>query len=103
MKRLDDLKDVIRELHGSESTHVKSVPVTETFQGRTVWDGVVEVFRLHDHPKAEHVYAWSHNTDNPQEQKRHVVVLHIGPITSPLAAVRAAIVQEFRNAQPAQA
>ena len=32
--------------------------------------------------------------------RRHVTVLHVGPVTSPLEeAARAAIVQEFRNAQ----
>jgi hypothetical protein len=28
------------------------VPVTETFEGRIVWDGVVHVFDLTGHPKA---------------------------------------------------
>jgi len=57
----------------------------------------VEVFELHGHPKAPRVYAWAHDTDDPQKPKRHVTVLHIHPVTSPILAVRAAIVQEFRN------
>ena len=47
---LDELRDVIRRLHGVEATHVKSVPVKEMFGGQTVWDGIVEVFDLHGHP-----------------------------------------------------
>lgn len=35
--------------------------------------------------------------------KRDVVVLHLGPVTSPLLAVRAAIVEEFRNRESAEA
>jgi len=35
---------VIRKLHGAESAHVETVPVVETFQGQTVWEGEVEVF-----------------------------------------------------------
>ena len=94
---LDDLKDVIRRLHGVESSHLETVPVKETFQGKTVWDGDVEVFALHGHPKTNRVYAWSHETDDPANPKRHVTVLHIPPVVSPVLAVRAAIVQEFKS------
>jgi hypothetical protein len=96
---ISELQDVIKHLHGVESRHVESVPVKETFQGKTAWEGIVEVFELIGHPKAPKVYAWSHDTDNPKKPKRHVAVLHIAPITSPEAAVRAHIVQEFRLAQ----
>ena len=96
MKQIDELRETIRRLHGTDSKHVDSVPVKEVFQGRTVWEGIVEVFELDSHPKAARAYAWSHATDDPK-QARHVTVLHIAPITSAAAAVRAAIVQEFRN------
>lgn len=95
---IDELRDVIKRLHGVESSHVESVPIKEVFQGKTVWDGIVEVFELHGHPKAPKIYAWAYETDNPKKP-RHVTVLHLGPVTSPLLAVRAAIVQEFRNGQ----
>ena len=94
---IGELRDVIRKLHGAEATHVESVRVKETFQGKAVWDGIVEVFDLHGHPKASRVYAWAHDTDDPTKPRRHVTVLHIPPVTSPAAAVKAAIVQEFRN------
>jgi hypothetical protein len=93
---IDELRDVIRHLHGVESSHVESVPVKETFQGKTVWEGVVEVFDLRGHPKAPKAYAWAYQTDNPKKP-RHVTVLHLGPVTSPLLAVRAAIVKEFQD------
>ena len=94
---IEELRDVIRRLHGAEATHVESVPVKETFQNKTAWEGIVEVFDLHGHPKATRVYAWAHETDDPQKPRRHVAVLHIHPVTSPVLAVRAAIAQEFRN------
>ncbi len=100
MSYLKELQDVIRRLHGVESEHVESVPVKETFQGRTVWEGIVEVFDLKGHPTAFRVYAWSHDTDDPENPKRHVAVLHAHPIKSAQDAVRAAIVQEFRNLAP---
>ncbi|MGD0100024.1 MAG: hypothetical protein ABSC60_06735 [Acidobacteriota bacterium] len=102
MTYIEELKDVIRKLHGVESSHVKSVPVKETFQGKTVWEGMVEVFDLIDHPKAPKVYAWAHDTDDPDHPRRHVTVLHLGPVTSAITAVRAAIVQEFRSHEQAE-
>lgn len=103
MTYIDELRDVIRKLHGVESKHVESVPVKEMFQGRTVWDGVVEVFDLIGHPSATRLYAWSHQTDDPSQPRRHVTVLHIHPINSARDAVRAAIIQEFRANAPAEA
>jgi len=93
---IEELKEVIRNLHGAEAEHVESVPVTEKFQGKTIWDGVVEVFDLKGHPQTNRVYAWAHETDEPKGQRRHVTVLHLHPAISPRTAVRAAIIQEFR-------
>jgi hypothetical protein len=101
-KYIDELRDVIRKLHGAEPQHVESVPVKEEFQGRTVWEGIVEVFDLIGHPRASRVYAWAHETDNPNSPIRHVTVLHLHPIKSAQDAVRAAILQEARNLEPAE-
>lgn len=92
MNVINELKDVIRKLHGVEATHVETVPVKETFQGQTVWEGDVEVFDLADHPKASRVYAWSHG-DPPQ----HITVLQIPPAVTPLKAVQVAIAGMFRE------
>src|SRR6266568_9143165 len=97
---IKELQDVIRRLHSAEPVHVESVPVKETFQSKTVWEGIVEVFDLHGHPEATRVYAWAHETDNPQKPVRHVTVLHLHPIKSAQDAVRAAILQEARNFEP---
>lgn len=75
----------------------------ETFQGKTVWDRIVEVFDLIGHDRASRVYAWAHDTDNPKKPRRHVRVLPMHPVTSAAAAaVRAAVVQEFRSLEPAE-
>ena len=90
---------MIRRLHKAEPTHVESIPITETFNGETIWDGVVEVFDLEGHPKAGRIYAWAHATDNPEKPRRHVTVLEIHPIKSARDAVRAAIVQELKSGE----
>lgn len=89
------LKEAIRNLHGCDSTWVESVPVKETFQGQTAWEGTVQVFDLVGHPTAKRCYAWSHATKG--RKRRFVAVLHQGPVDSPEKAVRAAIVQEQRE------
>ena len=102
MSYIEELRDVIRRLHGAEAMHVKSVSVKETFKGETVWEGIVEVFDLVGHPTSSRVYAWAHETDNPAHPRRHVTVLHTHLIKSAEDAVRAAIVQEFRTLEPTE-
>jgi hypothetical protein len=94
---LEELRKAIRELHGVEAVHIRSVPVKEIFKNQVVWDGVVEVFDLINHPTAKMIYAWSHDTDDPNNPKRHVTVLHVHSIQSARDAVKATIVQEFKS------
>src|SRR5437764_10267183 len=95
MSDLAALRDAIRKMHGCESEHVESVPVTERFQGQTVWDGGVEVFVLHGHPQAQRCYAWSHARDRGGE--RYVAVLEVPPVDWALKAVQVAIAAEARG------
>jgi hypothetical protein len=97
MTEIEDLQNVIRILHKAKASHVESVPVKEVFQGKTIWDGVVEVFDLKGHPKTNRVYAWAYATDDPKHPWRHVTVLHIPPAISPQTAVQAAIMQEIQS------
>jgi desulfoferrodoxin (superoxide reductase-like protein) len=82
---IERLQMVIRQLHGVDSTWEKSVPVVETFQGQTVRDGDVEVFKV-NHPKTESAYAWSDSHGN------FTAVLGIPPATDPRNAVKVSIV-----------
>ena len=100
MTYIEELQDVIHRLHGATAKHVQSAPVKEMFQGKTVWDGMVEVFDLTGHPTANRIYAWSQDTGDPANPKHYVTVLHIPPVVSPQTAVKAAIVQEFRSLEP---
>lgn len=99
MKYIEELQNAIRSLHGCESQHVETVPVTETFQGETVWKGEVEVFNIRGHPKAKRAYAWAHASGKKDQGKRYVAVLELPPVTSPESAVRAGILQEIKSAR----
>jgi hypothetical protein len=63
------------------------VRVTENFQGKTIWQGAVEIFDLTGHPKAKRAYAWSHRDGDGDSDERFVAVLEIPPVTSPETAV----------------
>ncbi len=97
---LEELRDAIRRLHGLESEYVESVPVVEEFEGRTMWEGDVSVFKVSGHPQTDTAYAWK---DQQGDKKRFVAVLKLPPVDSPQLAVRAAVVASIRAAQKAQA
>lgn len=92
---VDTLRDAIRELHGCESTWVAAVLVLEQHEGRDVWRGTVEVFDLVGHTSASRCYAWSHATQGGR--RKFYAVLHAPPVDSATAAVRAAIVSDYRT------
>jgi hypothetical protein len=93
-KEITKLKTAIRETNGCDSRHVKSVPVTEIFRGKIVWDGIVEVFDLIDHPRAKRAFAWSYREG---EEEKSTVVLGIPPVDSPHAAVIIAVASKARD------
>ena len=87
------LKRAVESQHGCTATVFQSVPIKQTFGGKTVWNGVVHVFSLKGHPTAKRAYAWS-SPIKGSDKRRFFAVLHVPPITSPVEAVRAAIVAE---------
>jgi hypothetical protein len=87
------LKLAVERTHGGRASYVQSVPVKETHGGQTVWEGMVGVFDLADHPQATRAYAWSSPIEGSENRRFHAV-LHMGGIKSPTDAVRAAIVAE---------
>ena len=93
---VEALQETIRNLHGCDSVWIQAVRVKETFQGEIVWEGLVQVFDLIDHPEATRCYAWSHAVEG-SERRRFVAVLDKEPVSSPAAAVRASIVQQTRG------
>jgi hypothetical protein len=85
------------QLHNCGSVWRSTVPVHEMFQGKTVWQGDVEVFDLNSHPKAKRAYAWSHLDGAKDERERFVAVLEIPPVVSAETAVRVQIVKDVKT------
>ena len=92
---IGQLKQAVESQHGGTATPTGSVPVKETYEGQTVWEGIVHTFNLDDHPSSTIAYAWSSPIQG-SNRRRFFAVLHLGGIRSPQDAVRAAIVAEER-------
>jgi hypothetical protein len=92
------LHQAVESQHLCHATLAQTVPVRETFQGQTVWEGIVHVFDLEAHPTATRAYAWSSAIDG-SEKRRYYAVLGIGAIKTPLDAVRAAIIIEHKTSK----
>ncbi len=87
----DQLKRAVEAQYGCRATLAQSVPVRETFGVKPVWEGIVHVFDLAGHPAATMAYAWS-SPIKGSDKRRFFAVLHQSRVTSPIDAVRAAIV-----------
>lgn len=87
------LQEAIRAVHGCESRHVSTAPVTEYFEGKLAWTGDVEVFDLTGHTKAHRCYAWGYDDNGTL---RTTAVLEIPPVDSPSSAVTVAIAAKAR-------
>jgi hypothetical protein len=94
--RPSELKQAVESQHGGFAHFVQFVPVHEVHEGETVWNGTVAVFDLKSSPSGcDRAYAWSYELEDGK--RRFFAVLHTGPIDSPAAAVRAAIVAEHNR------
>jgi hypothetical protein len=94
---LDRLQVTVQQLHNCGAVWRESVPVTEIFQGKTIWQGEVEVFDLSGHPKAKRCYGWSHPENSDGIGERFVAVLEIPPVDSAQTAVKMAIYSDIKK------
>jgi hypothetical protein len=88
----------VMHLHNCGATWRETVRVNEVLQGKTIWQGEVEVFDLHGHPKAKGAYAWSHLDGESDERTRFVAVLEFPPVVSAETAVRVQIKKDAKAA-----
>ena len=87
-ERIGNIRDAVEAMHECKAFHEGSFPVVEMFGSQTVWEGVVEAFKLSGHPKAKRCFAWSYLDEG---DIRYLGVLELPPVSSPQTAVRAAI------------
>jgi hypothetical protein len=93
-ERIEKLKDAVETAHRCEALHVRSEPVIEVFDGKVVWEGVVEIFDLEGHAKAKRCYAWLF-LENGEPQ--YTTVLELPPVDSAQTAVQVAIASKSKG------
>jgi hypothetical protein len=91
-----ELQKAVETMHNCVATLAQSIPVKEDFGSAVVWEGVVHVFDIKDHPTAIRAYAWSSPTEG-SDKRQFFAVLKQPPIESPIDAVRASIVVENKT------
>lgn len=84
----------IQHLHNCAAVHRESVPVHEVFQGKTVWEGDVEVFDLAGHPKAKRCYGWTYG-----EPEEFITILELPPVDSAQSAVKVGVAHQIKKAR----
>lgn len=88
------VKTAVERMLDCSASFVEEVTVVEQLGDQTVWSGTVSVFEIEGHPEATKAYAWS-STIEGSTKRRHYAVLHVPPVTSPQAAVRAVLACQY--------
>jgi hypothetical protein len=86
-------------MHDCQAVHLSTVPIKETFNGKTVWEGEgeveVEIFNIFGHPETSQCYAWAYQDSDGKTQ--YTAVLKLPPVKNAQDAVKAALVAQVRN------
>lgn len=88
-ERIERIQRAVEQSEKCRATHVESLVTKERFFDAIVWEGVIETFKLQDHPTAKLAYAWERWKDGRKEDPEYTVVLGIPPVNSPNDAVKA--------------
>lgn len=90
------LIDAIKKGYDFDATHVKTVPVKEVFQGKTIWEGDVEIFAINP-PNKQPTFCFGWGFDTGTGKTEFVTVLAFPPIDTPLKAVQAYLVNRSKQ------
>jgi hypothetical protein len=93
---VDDIRQAVERLHNCKATHIEDVAVIEKFGDKTVWEGIVHVFKIEGNEKADLCYAWSSPIEG-STKRRYYAVLKMPPVDSPEKAVRASIIKDNKK------
>ena len=94
LEYINRLERTVEHLHKCIAVYVDTAHVKEVFQGATLWEGDVEIFRLSRHPKAKRCFAWSDG-----EPEEIITILELPPVDSPESAVKLQVAQQIKKAR----
>ena len=95
IENINALKNAVERMHCCKAFHVEEIALIENFGPKTVWQGIVRVFRIEGHPQTDICYAWS-SPIGGSKKRRYYAVLKLPPINSAEGAVRASIVHNHK-------
>ncbi len=93
---VEHLRKAISKTFGLDSAHIETVKVVETFRGKVMFNGDVEVFTVTGQSDVARAYAWAEDIATGSNS---TVVLERPPIKTALDAVRAALASAVKRAQ----
>ena len=94
--KIKNLQQAVEDGFGCQAAYEKTSRVVESFEGSTVWQGDVMVFRVTGREDADTAYAWLEDV-NDTDHVRVFTVLGRKPVNTANEAVRAALIQRYRE------
>ncbi len=91
---IERIKQVIFRRHQTDAQWARTVPVREFYQGKLIWEGEVEIFRISGHPKAKRCFAWLDKDGKEDSDEHFATVLEIPPVNGPHSAVQVSVASE---------
>jgi hypothetical protein len=82
-----NLKDGIEHRANCKATYAQTQPVKVAADGKVLWKGKVEIYRLEGHPQAQLAFGWGYQ--NAQKKVEYVTIIGIPPLDNPVSAVKA--------------
>jgi hypothetical protein len=95
-ENIGDLKRAVEYTCACKASYMGQVAMIEKYGEKTIWKGIVYIFRIIGHPQTDICYAWSSPMEG-SSKRRYYTVLKIPPIDSPEKAVRAALVRDYKQ------
>lgn len=93
---ISDAKAAVQRLHNCTAVHVETVPVSQSHNGDTIWDGNVEVFALEGCVEADCCYVWGRPGDRRNTQD-FISVPASREAKTPTAAILAVLEWEAKH------
>ena len=84
------LQQAVERRYACVAVPIKEAPVRKRVDGKTVWEGLVEILELVDHPKAIRAYAWFSSDEESPAARTIATILHSPQISSAKKAVHLA-------------
>lgn len=92
--RIDQLAAGVKRIYGCDATWIRTHPASKDWYGDFASDGVVQVYELSGHDRAERCYVWNYQQHG---QWYYTTLLEIPPVSDPESAVKAGVTRRRKG------